>query len=42
MNVKAVISVLSIAGHNRWFINERAKASLNAEYSALRRVSVWP
>lgn len=32
----------SIAGHDRWATNERAKASLSMENSVLRRVSAWP
>lgn len=32
----------SIAGHDRWETNERAKASLSMEKSVLRRVSAWP
>lgn len=40
--VKAIVRDPSIAGHARWTTNERAKASLSIEKSALRRVSVWP
>lgn len=32
----------SIAGHDRWATNEKAKASLSMENSLLRRVSAWP
>ena len=31
-----------IAGRDRWATNERAKASLSVEHSALRRVSARP
>ena len=37
-----IISALSIAGHDRWATNERARASRNVETSVLRRVSAWP
>lgn len=39
---KAIVRDPSIAGHDRWETNERAKASLSVENSVLRRVSAWP
>jgi len=38
----AIISDLSIAGHDRWETNEKAQASRHMEYSVWRRVSAWP
>ncbi len=40
--IKVIVRDLSISGHARWETNERAKANLSVEKSALRCVSAWP
>jgi hypothetical protein len=42
MMATAIFRDLSISGHDRWGTNERAKANLGVEKSALRCVSAWP
>lgn len=42
MMVKAIIRDSLIAGRARWETNEKTKVSLNAEQSALSRVSARP
>jgi len=42
MMTKVIFRDPHIAGRDRWETNERAKASLSVEHSALRRVSARP